>query len=159
MQATKYTEEVLTEAVKVSYSIAGVLRHLGVKQAGGTQAYISKRIAQFGIDCSHFTRQAHNKGKVSTRRKPAEEILVIRPEGSHRTHRPQLLRAMLEVGIPEICNECGLNPEWNGKKLTLEINHIDGNWLDSRAENVEFLCPNCHSQDKNTNLPHKYRGR
>lgn len=43
------------------------------------------------------------------------------------------------------CNCCGLS-EWNSKPLTLEVNHKDGNAANNVLENLEFLCPNCHSQ-------------
>ena len=44
---------------------------------------------------------------------------------------------------------CPLSNEWLGRRLILHVNHKDGNWLDDRPENIEFLCPNCHSQTAN----------
>lgn len=38
------------------------------------------------------------------------------------------------------------NNEWNGKPLTLELDHIDGDTSNNNRENLRFLCPNCHSQ-------------
>ena len=154
--SSKYTRELLEEAVKNSESYAGVLRYLGLKQAGGTQANIAKKIKNLDIDTSHFTLQAWNKGKISSARKTVDQILIVLPEGSHRAKRHQLMRAMIESGLTYRC-ECGIVDTWQGKEIVLEIDHIDGNWLNNRLENLRFLCPNCHSQQKNTNMPHKYR--
>ncbi len=43
------------------------------------------------------------------------------------------------------CSKCGIS-EWNGIALTLEMDHINGDNADNRRENLECLCPNCHSQ-------------
>jgi ribosomal protein L44E len=43
------------------------------------------------------------------------------------------------------CNMCKLS-EWNGKQLSLHLDHINGKNGDHRLENLRFLCPNCHSQ-------------
>lgn len=43
------------------------------------------------------------------------------------------------------CNECGID-SWNGKPITLELEHKDGNHHNNKRENLECLCPNCHSQ-------------
>jgi 5-methylcytosine-specific restriction endonuclease McrA len=43
------------------------------------------------------------------------------------------------------CNHCGIN-KWNNKDITLELEHIDGNHSNNKRENLEAICPNCHSQ-------------
>jgi 5-methylcytosine-specific restriction endonuclease McrA len=45
------------------------------------------------------------------------------------------------------CNRCGID-SWMGEDLPLEIDHINGNNQDNSRENLEALCPNCHSLTK-----------
>ena len=45
------------------------------------------------------------------------------------------------------CEECGIT-EHNGKPITLQIDHIDGDRENNTFENLRFICPNCHSQTK-----------
>jgi 5-methylcytosine-specific restriction endonuclease McrA len=42
------------------------------------------------------------------------------------------------------CNKCGIG-EWFGNKISLELEHKDGNRLNNERNNLEGLCPNCHS--------------
>jgi 5-methylcytosine-specific restriction endonuclease McrA len=44
------------------------------------------------------------------------------------------------------CGKCQRQPMWMNEPLTLELDHINGDPLDDRLENLRFLCPNCHSQ-------------
>lgn len=44
------------------------------------------------------------------------------------------------------CVECGITSEYNGKIISLELDHIDGDSSNNVLNNVRLLCPNCHSQ-------------
>ena len=52
---------------------------------------------------------------------------------------------MVEEGIKERkCESCGLT-EWKGEEIPLELHHIDGNHFNNDLDNLQLLCPNCHS--------------
>ena len=42
------------------------------------------------------------------------------------------------------CNKCGIS-EWMGETIKLELEHKDGNTSNNLRNNLEGLCPNCHS--------------
>jgi hypothetical protein len=152
MKHRKYTREVLEAAVRQSRSMSEVMRHLGLALAGGTHSHLVRRIKAFEIDTSHFLGRAANQGAHHRggRRVPWREVLVLRTSG-HRQKAHMLRRGLLESGRQYHCEAegCSLTREWLGKPLVLHVNHKNGNWLDDRAENLEFLCPNCHSQTEN----------
>lgn len=145
----KYTPEMLAEAAANSLSVADVLRRLGITAAGGNHAHISRQLRRLGIDTSHFLGQARHRGRRSARRLPPEEVLRVRPPGSLRTKPPMLRRALQEAGVPYRCSACKIEGAWEGGPLTLHVDHLNGDWLDNRINNLRFLCPNCHSQTEN----------
>lgn len=64
-----------------------------------------------------------------------------------------LKRYLMKLGLREnVCENCGIS-EWQGKQLNLELHHKDGNRNNNCIENLQLLCPNCHSLTKN------FRGR
>lgn len=145
MARYRYTDEDITSAVDQSESIAGVLRVLGIKLSGGSHTHISRRIKRLELDTSHFTGQGHNKGKRQHRRSP-EYFLRRLDADANRIAAHYLRRALRELGHPYHCAECSTGETWQGRSLTLHVDHIDGDPRNCLEENLRFLCPNCHSQ-------------
>ncbi|MEU9160336.1 HNH endonuclease signature motif containing protein [Streptomyces sp. NPDC048424] len=137
-------ESLLRNAVAGSQSWAETLRRLERPDTTPWRASLKAWVLESGLDTSHFLGQAHSRGKPQRSVRPAEEILV-KHEGRRRTRSRLLRRAMRDIGVPECCAECGTAAEWLGDPMTLEIDHINGDWSDDRRENLRLLCPNCHA--------------
>ena len=137
----------LEEAVKKSYCYSEVCRIFGIKRpSGGSYELIRNSIKDFDIDTSHFLGRAAYAGMRNStynKRKSPNEILVIGHK--YRVSHRILKRSLLESGVKYFCNICGLD-SWLGKKITLHVDHINGDWSDCTIDNLRFLCPNCHSQ-------------
>ena len=142
----RYTRELLEEAVRQSTSVADVLRHLGLRQAGGTHAHVSRTIRAFDLDTTHFIR--HQGGGQHRRLRP-EDVFQVLPWGAMRTKPHLLLRALLETGNPYACAHCENAGQWQGRALVLQVDHRDGDFHNNLADNLRLLCPNCHSQTDN----------
>lgn len=58
-----------------------------------------------------------------------------------------LKQKLIEEGIlDDVCVKCGNDGQWMGQKITLELDHIDGDRFNNSFDNLRILCPNCHSQ-------------
>lgn len=134
-------------AVKNHYSFQSVIKHFELNINSGTNnRWIREKIRTLGIDISHFTGQGHLKGKTHNWSKsiPLKDILVI--DSDYQSTDRLKKRLWKEEMLKRECYECGLQETWNGKPISLQMDHINGCNTDNRIENLRILCPNCHSQ-------------
>lgn len=143
----KYTKEWLEELCKDSFSYAEVLRKAGRKPGGGNQTTLKMKIKEYNIDISHFTGKLWSKGKTiaddSRILGHTEDEVFCKDSKVYR----QCLRSwyIRRQDIPYKCVCCGNEGEWQGQRMSLELDHINGHNDDNRFENLRWLCPNCHA--------------
>ncbi|MCQ2754452.1 MAG: HNH endonuclease [bacterium] len=133
-----------------NHSLLDVCRELCVKPNGYYYDLFRKIIKDENIDISHLRKTPWNKGlyyRVEV--KPLSEILTK----DSKIQSAQLKRRLFNNGLKEHKCECCGNTEWMGLPIKLELHHINGDHFDNRLENLQILCPNCHSMTDN------YRGK
>jgi DNA-binding CsgD family transcriptional regulator len=103
-------------------------------------------VARFGFSAGSW-HDARNRGDLIVRpaRTPIAELLIA---GTYRGRRNIKLRLLGEGLKDPNCEACGID-EWLGRPLSLALHHVNGDRLDNRLENLQLLCPNCHSQTEN----------
>ena len=138
----QYSNEEFKEIVLQSSSYKDCLLNLGYhSNSGDSTKRLKKKIENLNIDISHFT------SKIPIARN--EENIFI----EQSTASQKVLRAWYRKGnyTPYICDICGQEPFWNGKELTLILDHKNGFNNDDRLENLHWVCPNCNQQLDTTN--------
>ena len=142
MKKYKWDKEEIEDAVQKSYSFNETLRQLSIKTTGNNGATLKRKIKEYGIDISHFTFHPTTQPKLE---KPVE--FYLSENSSIQTSK--LKEKLLKYGYKENkCEICGCS-EWMGKPLNCQLHHINGVNTDNRLENLQLLCPNCHSQTDN----------
>ena len=140
----KLSDEQFVELLKKSSTISEVLFKLGYTVKGNSWGYsqVKRRMDDLNLDYSIFKGKSAVIKTCRLNNVKKEDILKENCKHQRTVLRRYVIKNNL---IPYKCAICGCI-EWQGKTLSLELDHINGINNDNRLENLRFLCPNCHSQ-------------
>ena len=138
MPIKDFTIEQVQQLCIESVSFSELARKLKYRSRGAILVTIKNFLIKNEIDFSHFTGQARDK-------------VVRTPENTFvensTANRTVLRRMYIKYKCSEYkCSICGQAPFWNGKELSLTLDHINGKNDDHRLENLRWICPNCDRQ-------------
>lgn len=110
--------------------------HEAASKLDMTVVTLWRRAKKINLHWKDKPRKAHNKI-------PLDEIL----SGKHPYYQTLKLKKRLikEKILEDKCNICNIT-KWNGKKLTMRLDHIDGDSHNHLLKNLRLICPNCDSQ-------------
>lgn len=149
---SKYTIEQIEVATKNAKSIRQFLLNLGLAGRGGNYSIWKKKLVTLGIDISHFRGTNWRKGKTfKTERSKLDKVLVKNScYSSGAPYQSGKIKALLFNGDVKykVCEICGIE-EWQNQVIIFELHHVDGDATNNEIQNLQILCPNCHSQTKN----------
>lgn len=139
----RWNEEVLKEIIKNSDSVNSTLEKLGLRIGGDNNKTLRKFIDLYNIDISHFKKNWEKIAQISRNKKiPTKDLLI---ENSNY-NRGLLKERLYSEGFKKrICELCGQDELWMGKKISLILDHKNGIYNDNRLENLRIVCPNCNS--------------
>lgn len=109
------------------------------KKAGVGRQFAKGMILAHNIDISHFIRS----GAAGRFYKKEDLFVKSDKKRSSGMIKSYIIREKL---IPYRCGKCGQGSIWKKQPLTLQLHHKDGNNKNNVIDNLEFVCPNCHSQ-------------
>lgn len=138
----RISDEQILEVANNSDSFNQVCLELTGRTNGNSYYHLKKRLINLGFDFGKFVYGGKNGGGKKTAVILNNQALLRAPKD--RVRRQTLNKHLQLNNIEEKCANCELT-EWKGEKLKLHIHHKDQNRKNNNLDNLEYLCPNCHS--------------
>jgi hypothetical protein len=137
-----YKKENIEPIILSSKNFKEIIIKLGKTFTGSNHETIKKYIKLYNIDISHFETRFDIANRTNRKIVAIENMLVENCSFSRKAVKNRLYKTGLKT---RCCELCGQGEEWNGKKMSLILDHINGVNNDNRIENLQIVCPNCNA--------------
>jgi predicted RNA-binding Zn-ribbon protein involved in translation (DUF1610 family) len=139
-------KEILEKIVSDSDTIHSVLVKMGKNTSAASYKLFHRKVKKYGIDISHFLSRKEITAKQfkegNLKKIPTNEMFT---ENSTISRHIVKNRIISENILKYECSMCGNDGNWNGNKISLILDHINGVNNDNRLDNLRFVCPNCNA--------------
>jgi hypothetical protein len=140
----RFSKAELEQAVASSFSFGETLRKLKLCTTGGNHQTIKKYCQAWEISTAHFLTQSERiKLHPPSQRAISLDLVLIENSTYSRT---RLKKRLYEERLKKpVCELCGQDEWWCGKKMSLILDHKNGIRDDCRLNNLRIVCPNCEA--------------
>ena len=151
----EYTKEELQNLLDTSSSYKEVLDKIGLSTRGNNYNTLNKYIKLYSLSTEKIDISRKQTFNQTNAYNTKDKFLFSLENESCTLKNRKILEYLIKYRIKEYsCEKCGIT-KWNDLPITLEIHHKDGNHDNTKLENLEILCPNCHSQTDNFRFKNK----
>jgi 5-methylcytosine-specific restriction endonuclease McrA len=135
-----FCDEAIKSVVANSQTLQEACRKLGIPGDGRVYQRFRKRVSELKLPLNHLCTDRRGY-KPNQRRVDISNYL----RENFYCSTSLLKERLFEEGLKEKrCENC-LETEWLNTEIPLQLHHIDGDRKNNLLENLQILCPNCHS--------------
>lgn len=136
------SKEMAENIVKQVFNIADFCRMVGWQPRGDNYKIFHKYVKEYNLDTSHFTGRKTNLGNKHKIGLSVNDFF----KKDKLIKASDIRKKLFSENLKEYkCEICGIS-SWRGQPIRLQIHHIDGDHFNNELENLQILCPNCHTQ-------------
>ena len=144
MKFKELKKEQLKKLIEKNNTLGGILNDMGIKRNSGNYQTLHRYSKKFNLSLERIL--IDNSKYLGPTNAIKHELCDILVKNSLYGNTHSLKNRLYNEGLKQpICEKCGQDEIWNGEKISLILDHINGIHDDNRLKNLRIVCPNCNA--------------